>query len=492
MKTVYLKVLIFVLAFSLLLPNINIMASQNAGGFEPGEYNKAISFLMDLSIIDDSTYAKYDASVVMTRGEFASLVIAVMGLSDESLQSDFVQKFDDVSEDTPFAKDINIASSMGIFNGVSETEFSPDDMVTLSQAIKVSVEALGYGELAKYKGGYPAGYINLANETGILDGVVTESFDYALSRGNIIVLMYNTILADFMSITGVSGESYTYEVKEGENLLSYYHKIYEGEGIVTSNWECSISGDRQDANYILINGKRYYTDSPRVVGSVGKNVKYYYKDIGGKDVILSLREENNIVVSIKADSGYTFDFSLDQYTVPGDKTDLKLKLYDYDIIYNGYGINADIPADYEEILTPNAGTITLIDNNEDNIYDVVIIDKPEVLIFKAFNSNNEKVFDVSDQSRDISLDNYTNYEVFGTDGDKVELSKLKPNTVIMVYESYDKKGLKLIICTDTAEGVVSEITDDTIIMNGEELAFSPVSRLDGLNPGQTFRTVIIP
>ena len=278
------KVLSLVICISLCM-GCAAFAAENEGGFEPAEYNEAVLMLKDLSIIDSTEYANYDASVVMTRGEFAALALDILGLRNDAKATVFNQKYTDVVSTDTYAKEINFATTLGLFSGVSKTEFSPDTPIYIEQAIKVAVNMAGYGAIAEAKGGYPTGYLTIANSIKITDGVKLDNKNGAL-RGNVLVLMYNTLFADMVKIDGVSDDGLDYNVTKDENILSEYHDITEAEGIVTANHLFSVSGKTTEEGYIAIDGVTYYTESSRASDYVGKNVKYYYKKINGKNTCL--------------------------------------------------------------------------------------------------------------------------------------------------------------------------------------------------------------
>lgn len=385
------KVLSLVICISLCM-GCAAFAAENEGGFEPAEYNEAVLMLKDLSIIDSTEYANYDASVVMTRGEFAALALDILGLRNDAKATAFNQKYTDVVSTDTYAKEINFATTLGLFSGVSKTEFSPDTPIYIEQAIKVAVNMAGYGAIAEAKGGYPTGYLTIANSIKITDGVKLDNKSGAL-RGNVIVLMYNTLFADMVKIDGVSDDGLDYNVTKDENILSEYHDITEAEGIVTANHLFSVSGKTTEEGYIAIDGVTYYTESSRASDYVGKNVKYYYKKINGKNTVLTMREENTETVVIKANDEYTFDSKKKAYTLEGSNKTYSFKLdSDFDLVYNMSLVDGNGVVDYEKLLTPSIGTITLIDNDDDSVYEIVIIDEGKIVIFNSYDSYKNKLY----------------------------------------------------------------------------------------------------
>lgn len=472
------KLLSVVICISLCIGCVAFAADTDSG-FEPAEYNKAVLMLKDLGIIDKTEYANYDASLVMTRGEFAALSLDILGMRSDAQMTAFEQKYTDVVSTDTYAKEINFATSLGLFSGVSKTEFSPDTPIYIEQAIKVAVNMAGYGAIAEAKGGYPTGYLAIANQIDITDGVKLDNKSGAL-RGNVIVLMYNTLFADMVKIDGISDDGLDYNVKKDETILTEYHDITEAEGIVTANHLFSISGKTTMENYVTVGGVTYYTESSRVIDSVGKNVKYYYKKINGKNTILTMREEETETIVIKANDDYTFDSRKKAYALEGNNKTYSFKLdSEFSLVYNMSLVDGSTVIDYEKLLTPDIGTITLIDNDDDSVYEVVIIDEGKIVIFNSYDSYKNKIFDKKSRSYDISLDDYDNVSIAGDDSVAVEASDIKESSILTVYESLDKKSIRIIVTTNTKTGKITEKdNEDKIYLKSAEYVYSPSARID--------------
>lgn len=472
------KVLSLVICISLCM-GCAAFAADSEGGFEPAEYNEAVLMLKDLGIIDSTEYANYDASVVMTRGEFAALSLDILGLRNDAKATAFNQKYTDVVSTDTYAKEINFATALGLFSGVSKTEFSPDTPIYIEQAIKVAVNMAGYGAIAEAKGGYPTGYLTIANSIKITDGVKLDNKSGAL-RGNVIVLMYNTLFADMVKIDGVSDDGLDYNVTKDENILSEYHDITEAEGIVTANHLFAVSGKTTEEGYIAIDGVTYYTESSRASDYVGKNVKYYYKKINGKNTVLTMREENTETVVIKANDEYTFDSKKKAYTLEGSNKTYSFKLdSDFDLVYNMSLVDGNGVVDYEKLLTPSIGTITLIDNDDDSVYEIVIIDEGKIVIFNSYDSYKNKIYDKKLRTYDINLDDYNTVSISGDDGLTLEASDIKADNILTVYESIDKNAIRIIVSTTTKSGRVTEKdNEDKVYIGSNEYVYSPSARVD--------------
>jgi hypothetical protein len=110
-----------------------------------------------------------------------------------------------VNDDTIF---ISLAKTMGIINGNGNGTFAPNDLVTYNQAVKMILCTIGYGEqLAKEKGGYPDGYIAVAHDLGVTEGMTFQGDD-RVSRKN-FELMLARCLATKSSPINVSMIDFT-------------------------------------------------------------------------------------------------------------------------------------------------------------------------------------------------------------------------------------------------------------------------------------------
>ena len=127
--------------------------------------------LWDIGIMSDSDMLITPYETI-TRGEMARIITQLYGYDDlevfnltgEKKTCDFI----DVSSKNPSFSAINYLSHHGIMNGYGNSLFLPDKDITYSEAVKTIISALGYEPLALQKGGYPSGYLSVANELGLI------------------------------------------------------------------------------------------------------------------------------------------------------------------------------------------------------------------------------------------------------------------------------------------------------------------------------------
>lgn len=145
------------------------------------ELHSYVQTLQEFNIISGYPDGSFKPNNFISRAEFAKIIATATFLTEYTGEC---FAFSDVSREHWAAQFIYAAKDLQIISGTSETTFEPDSNITYEQAIKMIVASLGYNEEAQQKGGYPNGYITVANELGILNDVYFESVDYA-KRGNI-------------------------------------------------------------------------------------------------------------------------------------------------------------------------------------------------------------------------------------------------------------------------------------------------------------------
>ncbi len=464
--------LVFVILFSS-LGFLNVY-----GAFEASEYGKEVYFLRDLGLADEKFISADELSRRITRGEFAHLAVSMLGLDDEAKAISYTERFTDVLPDHPYCKSILFASKLGLFGGISETEFAPDEAVYINQAIKVAVCMAGYEMHAQNYGGYPNGYIKIANDIEILNNVSVNNTSGAL-RGNVLILMYNTVNAD-MAIPSEFGDSIGYITQEGRNILSEYHNIYKSEGVFEADYHTSIKGKPTDApDKVRINGVECYISSKKYLSLIGRNVEFYYRADGKTNTLLAAYSTDNKEIVLNAADGLSFNNLGGYYEYAGEKP-LRFNLgREYIILYNGELLERS----EEELMLPENGTVTLIENSGDNIYDVVIIEEYYNLVLYSYDAYTEILSDIAvkkgDFSRNIKLSDYENVVLTDKTGMELSASSLKPNNIISVYKNRQNHIIKLVVCDEFFQGKIQEMqSNGKINLLGKTYSISSDLRFD--------------
>jgi len=166
--------------------------------------------LCDIGIMSDVGGGYYDS---VTRSEMAKIITQMYGMFDIDLYRQSVD-FTDVSSRNPYSASIKFVSDNKIMNGNGDGLFLPDKDITYYEAIKTVVTVLGYEPLALQRGGYPYGYLRVANEIGII--LYPDTDNYTATKGDITDMVFKAIDTPLMKQSGF-GAVIEYIVMDGKN-----------------------------------------------------------------------------------------------------------------------------------------------------------------------------------------------------------------------------------------------------------------------------------
>ena len=224
MKKLSLAVLIIVS----LLASVSVFALEapNNMGNPPDYYVESdgtitmrskLSQLNDIGIMSDGDMhiSPYET---ITRGEMARIItqldgydkLEVFNLTGEKRSCDFI----DVSSKNPYFSSINYVSGSGIMNGYGNGLFLPDKDITYSEAVKTIITVLGYEPLAIQKGGYPQGYLNIANELGLI--LYPYAQDHNITGQELCDIIHKALDVPLMKQNGF-GAIVSYITMDGKN-----------------------------------------------------------------------------------------------------------------------------------------------------------------------------------------------------------------------------------------------------------------------------------
>lgn len=128
----------------------------------------------------------------LTRAELAK-IICVAKYNDLAMDENKEDTFDDVTKSHWAKPYIEKLAAINVINGKGNGRFAPEENVSYSEAIKMTVGLIASAEDADKKGGYPKGYKKIAEEKNILEGVSEYKNNDSITRGDIAVMIYNAL-----------------------------------------------------------------------------------------------------------------------------------------------------------------------------------------------------------------------------------------------------------------------------------------------------------
>ena len=152
-------------------------------------YVHEVDVLNENGIMQGDENGNFRPNDEITRAEFAAVLCRAIGAEEAAKSATMINLncFTDVPSTYWAAGYINAAHYYSIINGVGDGFFMPEQAVTNEQVIKMLVSAWGYGDEAEELGGYPNGYMEIADKYGVLD---TVSFHYGNASKRWVVSMF--------------------------------------------------------------------------------------------------------------------------------------------------------------------------------------------------------------------------------------------------------------------------------------------------------------
>jgi len=443
------------------------------------KYEKAVHLLSSLNIMRGYPDGDFMPTESITRAEFSTVITRLLG----GAWSLSTRTFIDVTPEHWAYKDIETAAKLGIVSGISEGIFSPDTPITKSQVIKMLVSVLGYGDAAEKAGGYPYGYLEIANELNLFKNTNTENNE-TISRGDIAILVYNALDCDILRLSSM-GDFKVSNAYDGETVLTEYLGIQKGKGIVNAVRGTSLTGvnNKKEDNYIEIDGKSFVADIPNLQSYLGYNVEYYYvdEDIPQQEIVAIVVSSKNNVLTIDASELVKIENKKLTYGIEKEeKADLSS---DMDVIYNGVARRV---YEYKELL-PKSGKVILIDNDDDYEYDVYVVYAITNYVVGWVNTNKHTVY-AKDGAGSLCLDpEITRVSVtHKSSGNSVSLETIKEWNVLSVMESVNENGqkyLEVIVSDEFIRGYLEVKAKDYVVIAGRTVKVAENFDIDSLDLG---------
>ncbi len=400
--------------------------------------------------------------------------------------------------------------------------FAPDANVTFEQAVKMLVVALGYEPMAAQKGGYPTGYMVVANTNGITEGI-SAAQNAPASRGVVAELVYNALDVPVMEQTGF-GTNVTFEILDGTSGKAYKTLLtnldvakIEGSVVATE----VIGG--LDAGYVTFrvseaNDNAYfegkiadaypstYFDATLPVAEgvnaddyFGYSAVAYAKEISKSkyEIIAIMAGAESTVVELGLEDIDTVAVGELKYYTDADKYDTKKLTLDTAItsaagVYYNYG-EVGINTLNTKIGLANDMEITVIENTGDNKYDMIIakeysydrVDELELARdrFSAA-SGSTFVFDFEDEDKIITI--------VDENGEAMELKDFEENDVIAYISSGTTRAYTWIeiinLGQSSVTGTVNETETNAVYVDGVEYGKAGVGTINLGDEGTFYLT----
>lgn len=379
---------------------------------------KAADVLSGLGFLWDD----YNPTAGMTRKELAEVCVKLLGIDAAAVGEAY---FSDVAANMPCAGYVYAAVNNGVLEFMSGAEFEPDKKVTYDELLRAVETVLGYNMLTDCSEW--GNLYSYAVSKGLSDSVSLRS-GAAVKSEYAAIVVYNAL--DAARVVAVSfGNEPVYKLSTDDTILDY-HEIAWDRGIVTATPLTALGGENAvGENEIAIDNVTYKADDD-FTGLIGRNVEYYIGDDAADSTVLYAAEYKNDILEIKAEDIAAASMRSVKYKKSSAEKTVNLPS-DIEVVYNRQCIFAYT----SDMLRPGNGTVTLIDNDCDGEYDVVITEEYRNYIVDDIRKSTYSVTDM-DTGAVLLLD-ADKYDCYSLEKNKeaADFNDIKRYDVISAYVS---------------------------------------------------------
>lgn len=470
------KVLALVIVFAMMMSTAAFAGSVFPDVADDATYASAVATLSQLGLFTGDDKGNFNPDATITRAEYAVIMTRLAGITAAGTAD-----FTDVPATHWATGYINAATQNGLIVGHGDGKFGPDDPVTYEQAVTMLIRALGYEPLAVSKGGYPAGYLSVASQYGLLAGV-SGTTGAGAPRSTVAVMTYNALDIPVVEQTGFGTDVQYTIMKQTDDqdkvtLLTRLN-IYKLGGVAVANAKVAYIGTATDKGYVDIKVNDDYDNPVKALrltdnknGKLVSGAVYQYRD---EKALADDKMAVNAVFYLKEYASNKYDVVAVELE-DGTTDTLTIDAADFDLTDTDF----DEPTvKYYKDGASKATTIKLEPNaeNGDRNYSVVInntvIDGADFADFKTDFANDEFTGSVEF----IDWDNNNKYDIIKFTVYKhvmvEEVSKL--NGKISVYNASTGFS-KIDLAVDEEDAVVS-VKD----VNGKEVDYTTLKEYDVL------------
>lgn len=444
------KILSCFISVLVILSTVNVQIFAKTTSNDVGKAQKAVDLLTVMQ-----AYSAENADENITKGEFTDIVIKATRAGEWADSADVIIK--DVENDYPYTESSQKAVKLGFAENSGWNA-----AITRKEALKILIDAMGYGDYGKSQSGYE----KLARQVGITASATGKNG--TLVRDDALRLIYEALNSTYLEFETKSQGKIRYRLDESRTFLSGRLKIYHKFGIMDSTQYSSLSGAPSvSENCVSISGESYESGMLNVDYLLGYAVEFYYTEDNDRDTLLVLWKNNENSIEISSDD--IIDYANGTYSYYDEKGRVKYAKVtsDADYIYNG----AVTTTYTDDILIPETGTVTLVDNN--GKYSLVVINSFK-MYFTDVASGSIGVYDKNrnEMFKFDTDDSLVSYAVVDSLGNSIQLTDIKANSVLSVAEAKVPDGSKIInvIVSDrTAKGTLTSDWEDYVTIGGEKI-----------------------
>lgn len=428
-------------------------------------YDAAIKKLCALGMAELDENGQFYPDNEMTRADFTVMAVRVTGFEEMVQFADEEAVFEDVRGDIWYAPYIAYAKERGIVSGDGNNRFYPDETITYTEAIKILVSAMGYKEMAERQGGYPQGYMMIANQQGLGYGVSMQDSE-KITRGEAAQICENAL--DGTVLVETPNSVINNEIEQIE--LMDYLELQEGRAVVTQSGYASLQTitDYDERKIIFSDGTVCDRNGLDTEEYLGYQVEYIYRQEDGADLPVLLyiektsrNEEVEIAAQDIVEVGNNYIAAEDE---SGRQKNYTFSSSTY-ILLNGRPVGE---FSYE-LLQPELGFVKML-SNDGSSYNVIFVQSYTNIYVGGIQTTDLIIYDKYDMNKQacLSEEDVDVVRIENADGTEAAFEDIAVGDVISVYASQNDEYVRAVRNTAKIEGSVAGLREEYVSVDGTE------------------------
>lgn len=423
-----------------------------------------LEFMYAVGAFDENviSYSMLDSKI--SKLTFISAIAGIY-FNDDSSAGIPERIFSDVPEDHYAATDVARLVGLGMINGKDDGTLGAEDDVSLDMAYAMVVRMLGYGKYAEVLGGYPTGNNNIAQELEITIDAAEYS---AITAREALQLLYNALDAKMLLLSGAKGDKFSYE--QGKTFLEEQMGITKKRGVVYASGAAALSGKDVGKDNALIGSDTLSDPEGYAIKYLGYNTEYF---INEDEELLWVMPYKTTEKTIDTSEDISYKDGYLHHGIKKVKKE-KINVNEISILYNGAAassINDIVPA---------YGEVKLIDNDNDNEYEVAIVCDYDIYYLSSMSKDKSELrLELGNQTVIKNLKDYDDITLIDEKGQ--ELTALKAKSVVMAAEN--GSCITIVQCEQSVSGVVTSFRNEDakkyFIIGDEEIQTVGTAYYDG-------------
>lgn len=351
--------------------------------------------------------------------------------------------------------------------GVSDTEFKPEDDITQIQIVKVFLNMMNYEQLAQMKGGYPNGYLEIADELSLFKNIGYAP-DKVVSYSDVALMLYN-IYDKSIAKYDYDGNVLLYKESDTETFLSYILNMYWTQGMMTkSNYSTMSEAFLEKQHEIIVEDLSFVYEGIEINKNLGRNVRLYYRDKDDRDVVYACLSGKDEVIVINAKNIESYENNTITYFKGNSVVSKRFEPGAY-VILNGSAVSS-----YDkDLFNFETGEVILVKSGNSGGYDVVIVNQYRNRYVNSVSDDTiylKSTGEFSEENNVIDMEKTDFFNITDVSGNEMSASDIKAGMILTFAKGI--LSASVYISTDYVEDyIITGVDNENRTIAGKDGSF---------------------